>query len=370
MLRDANKVAKIKLKDADNMAQVDQIRELKDKARRLKQSEANAKYFGKPKVIRRKKEDIKKSLLDMYGLLTELKKSLVKDDWTDKKVSEKKKQYSKINEPMQDPEKTNMNVAIKDQKYKKMMAKDEISKDDLDAKIRAKLKAEMDKRNFGEADATRHVIDRDRSNKMPKIKQEKPLLQSERDIEVAPEGSNNRKTYKDEFEKYEETIKYDKGGQWSLDKKEGRCWEGYKPTPGKKPYEKGSCMKKSLDVEIERAIYDDGVVEFTFGEDVPQDIEDVLVKGMLNNDYEELSKKDWAPKKGHKSDKGGLTATGRKSYNKATGGNLKAPQPGGGSRKRSFCARNKGQIDMHNIDCKKTPDKRACLARKRWKCTN
>ena len=23
----------------------------------------------------------------------------------------------------------------------------------------------------------------------------------------------------------------------------GRCWSGYKPTPGKKPYTKGSCMK-------------------------------------------------------------------------------------------------------------------------------
>ena len=25
----------------------------------------------------------------------------------------------------------------------------------------------------------------------------------------------------------------------------GRCWAGYKPTPGKKPYTKGSCMKSS-----------------------------------------------------------------------------------------------------------------------------
>jgi hypothetical protein len=25
----------------------------------------------------------------------------------------------------------------------------------------------------------------------------------------------------------------------------GRCWEGYKPTPGKKPYEEGSCIKKA-----------------------------------------------------------------------------------------------------------------------------
>ena len=23
----------------------------------------------------------------------------------------------------------------------------------------------------------------------------------------------------------------------------GRCWDGYKPTPGKKPFTKGSCMK-------------------------------------------------------------------------------------------------------------------------------
>ena len=23
-----------------------------------------------------------------------------------------------------------------------------------------------------------------------------------------------------------------------------RCWEGYKPVPGKKPYSKGSCEKK------------------------------------------------------------------------------------------------------------------------------
>ena len=32
----------------------------------------------------------------------------------------------------------------------------------------------------------------------------------------------------------------------------------------------------------------------------------------------------------HKSRKGGLTAAGRKKYNRATGSNLKAPQPGGG----------------------------------------
>lgn len=29
------------------------------------------------------------------------------------------------------------------------------------------------------------------------------------------------------------------------EKSKGRCWTGYKPAPGKKPYSKGSCVKKS-----------------------------------------------------------------------------------------------------------------------------
>ena len=37
-------------------------------------------------------------------------------------------------------------------------------------------------------------------------------------------------------------------------------------------------------------------------------------------------------------------------------------------RRKSFCARSKGQKDMHNIDCTKTPDKKICKARKRWRC--
>jgi len=28
-------------------------------------------------------------------------------------------------------------------------------------------------------------------------------------------------------------------------KKSNRCWDGYKPTPGKKPYSEGSCTKKT-----------------------------------------------------------------------------------------------------------------------------
>ena len=53
---------------------------------------------------------------------------------------------------------------------------------------------------------------------------------------------------------------------------------------------------------------------------------------------------------------------------KKTGSKLKAPQPGGGKRKKSYCARSLGQMKMHNVSCSKTPDKRICKARRRWKC--
>jgi hypothetical protein len=51
----------------------------------------------------------------------------------------------------------------------------------------------------------------------------------------------------------------------------------------------------------------------------------------------------WTRKEG-KSEKGGLNAKGRASYNKANPGKpgLKAPQPEGGKRRDSFCARMEG----------------------------
>lgn len=79
-------------------------------------------------------------------------------------------------------------------KEKLLKAKEALCKDETDEKIKAKLKAEMDKRNFGEADATKHVIDRDRGAKMPKpAKAPKPLLQSEQDdCDVCKVDSNGQ----------------------------------------------------------------------------------------------------------------------------------------------------------------------------------
>lgn len=68
----------------------------------------------------------------------------------------------------------------------------------------------------------------------------------------------------------------------------------------------------------------------------------------------------------HKSRTGGLTKAGREKYNRETGSNLKAPQPGGGPRKRSFCARMKGvKGPMKKPNGKPT---RKALALRKWKC--
>ena len=62
----------------------------------------------------------------------------------------------------------------------------------------------------------------------------------------------------------------------------------------------------------------------------------------------------------------GLTAKGREKYNKATGSNLKAPQPQGGARKKLFCARMSGMPGPMK-DEKGEPTRKAASL-KRWKC--
>jgi len=75
----------------------------------------------------------------------------------------------------------------------------------------------------------------------------------------------------------------------------------------------------------------------------------------------------WQRKEG-KNPSGGLNAKGRASYNRANPGKpgLKAPQPEGGPRKKSFCARMggvKGPMKKPNGE----PTRKA-LALRKWKC--
>jgi len=62
----------------------------------------------------------------------------------------------------------------------------------------------------------------------------------------------------------------------------------------------------------------------------------------------------------------GLTAKGRAKYNRETGSHLKAPQPEGGARKRSFCARMSGMPGPMKDEQGRPTRKAASL--RRWKC--
>jgi hypothetical protein len=76
----------------------------------------------------------------------------------------------------------------------------------------------------------------------------------------------------------------------------------------------------------------------------------------------------WQRKEG-KSPSGGLNALGRASYKRETGGELKAPQPEGGSRKKSFCARMGGmKKKLTSAKTANDPDSRINKALRKWKC--
>jgi len=81
----------------------------------------------------------------------------------------------------------------------------------------------------------------------------------------------------------------------------------------------------------------------------------------------------WQRKEG-KNPKGGLNARGRRSYNKATGGNLKPPAPNPKSkrdkaRRKSFCARMKGmKKKLTSAKTARDPNSRINKALRAWNC--
>jgi hypothetical protein len=71
----------------------------------------------------------------------------------------------------------------------------------------------------------------------------------------------------------------------------------------------------------------------------------------------------------------GMTQKGVAAYRRANPGSKlktavteKKPSKSRAKRRKSYCSRSAGQMKMHNISCKKTPKKRICAARRRWRC--
>lgn len=81
----------------------------------------------------------------------------------------------------------------------------------------------------------------------------------------------------------------------------------------------------------------------------------------------------WQRKEG-KNPAGGLNAAGRASYNRATGGNLKAPAPNpktkkDASRRKSFCARMQGmKSKLTSAKTAKDPNSRINKSLRAWNC--
>lgn len=76
----------------------------------------------------------------------------------------------------------------------------------------------------------------------------------------------------------------------------------------------------------------------------------------------------WTRAEGKDPD-GGLNQRGRDSYNKANGANLQAPQPEGGPRKKSFCARMEGMKRKLTSDkVANDPDSRINKSLRAWDC--
>ena len=98
------------------------------------------------------------------------------------------------------------------------------AKDDVDKKIQDKIRAAMDKKGFGEVDATAHIIDRDKGDKEALKPKPEPLIQTE-------------------------LIKFDSNGQWSLGK------SNYGPKDMKLYNAKDNIQRKSgrTGVEVEGA---------------------------------------------------------------------------------------------------------------------
>jgi hypothetical protein len=165
-----------------------------------------------------------------------------------------------------------------------------------------------------------------------------------------------------------------------------KCWKGYKKVGTQKLFGKtyNRCEKiKKEEVELQEAI--PGYEKYNAAVEAANKLTgrkkiDALkaaaalrpktekeVNQKLGEDWQKSNRKDGVDGMSQKSvDAYKRENPGSKLQTAVTGKVKKGSKDA--KRRKSFCSRSKGQKDMHNIDCTKTPDKKICKARKRWKC--
>jgi len=157
-----------------------------------------------------------------------------------------------------------------------------------------------------------------------------------------------------------------------------KCWKGYKKAGTQKLFGKtyNRCVKAhfsdwraDMDLQEKKAKKDyDGDGKIESGKDEYMGSRDKAIKKAI------AMKEDWQ-KSNRKDGVDGMSQKSVDAYKRENPGSKlqtavteKKPTGKRAKRRTSFCARSKGQKDMHNIDCTKTPDKKICKARKRWRC--
>ena len=176
-----------------------------------------------------------------------------------------------------------------------------------------------------------------------------------------------------------------------------KCWKGYKKAGTQKLFGKtyNRCVKAhfsdwraDMDLQEKKADKDyDGDGKIESGKDEYMGSRDKAIKKAMGKKNcgcgkdpcetygnQKEVKEDW--QKSNRND--GVDGMSQKSVNaykrENPGSKLqtavtgKNPTGKDKTRRKSFCARSNGQRKMHNIDCSKTPDKRICKARRRWRC--
>jgi hypothetical protein len=136
--------------------------------------------------------------------------------------------------------------------------------------------------------------------------------------------------------------------------------------------------RKDIEYEIQKVYPDCRILTYKVAEFVPGQaliyVDNTKSKNYLMNNktigeetIEEVAA--WQRKEG-KSESGGLNEKGRKSYERENpGSDLKAPQPEGGSRRNSFCARMKGmKKKLTSAKTANDPDSRINKSLRAWNC--
>ncbi len=214
------------------------------------------------------------------------------------------------------------------------------------------------------------------------------------------EFSNWRNDFKETQYEFIDLIRPEPLAGEVIDETAKKCWPGYEKKGTQKLFGKtyNRCVKKEevevpskdikklvkkasnrIDADVDGDVDKDDPKETGMGVFFPSPDGKKKIHPKVKfegfSDWKSEFNEDW--QKVNKSDKtDGMSSAAVKAYRRENpGSKLKTavtgdPKPGSkdAKRRKSFCSRSKGQQDMHNIDCSKTPDKAICKARRRWKC--